>query len=92
MIAPSKFYLRIQKDWKNDAAIAMSDYVDFFTSRIAIAALLAALLWRRYTARRDKFENQTKKGTPGTFPHIFPLLGSLPVSYLWKPRDFVLDG
>lgn len=69
----------------------MFDYVDFLTSRIAIAALLVALLWRRYAARRDEFENQTKSGAPGTFPHIFPLLGSLPVSYLWNPRDFVLD-
>lgn len=73
----------------------MSDYVNFLTSHIAglgaLAVLLIALLWRTYTARRDNFDNQTQKGTPGTFPHVFPLLGSLPVSYLWKPRDFVLD-
>lgn len=71
--------------------MAISDYVDLSTSPIAIAALLIALLWRRYTARRDESENETKKGIPGTFPYVFPLLGSLPVSYLWKPRDFVLD-
>lgn len=71
--------------------MAMYDHVDFTTSHIAIAALLVAFLWRRYAARHDEFENQTKKGHPGTFSYVFPLLGSLPISYLWKPRDFVLD-
>lgn len=69
----------------------MSGYVDLLTLHIAIAALLIAILWRQYTTRCDNFENQITKGTPETFPYVFPLLGSLPVSYLWKPRDFVLD-
>jgi hypothetical protein len=61
----------------------------------ALALLLIAALWHRYATKRRHFlayENLNEgKGAPLTFPYIFPLLGSLPVSYLWNPRAFVLD-
>ncbi|KAI2463060.1 cytochrome P450 [Annulohypoxylon bovei var. microspora] len=61
----------------------------------AAALLLIAALWFRYAARRDKFmvyeKRDDAKGAPSTFPYIFPLLGSLPVAYLWNPRAFVLN-
>lgn len=57
--------------------------------------LLVTLLWLRYTTMRDTFDTHNKrgetKGAPSTFPYVFPLLGSLPLMYLWKPRDFVLN-
>ncbi|KAF2653089.1 Pfs, NACHT and ankyrin domain protein, partial [Lophiostoma macrostomum CBS 122681] len=28
---------------------------------------------------------------PPTYPYIFPLLGSLPLAYLWDPKSFVLN-
>lgn len=62
----------------------------------ALSLLLAAGLWRQYTARRDGFLVLNKRDTTGqrvppTFPYFFPLLGTLPITYLWKPRAFVLD-
>lgn len=61
----------------------------------ALSILLIAVLWRRYTTKRDGFVAQDKrddaKGPPWTFPYVFPLLGSLPIAYLWDPRAFVLD-
>lgn len=60
-----------------------------------LCLLLTAALWSRYTARRDNFLSQEKhenaKGVPSMFPYIFPLLGSLPITYLWKPKAFVLN-
>lgn len=61
-----------------------------------LALLLITILWRRYATRRDRYAGHDKNGAskglvPSTFPYAFPLLGSLPVSYLWKPRAFVLD-
>lgn len=72
---------------------------DIFSSRVAnlgaLSLLLVVALWRRYTARRDDFiarnKRENSKGTPSTFPYVFPLVGSLPIKYLWKPRAFVLD-
>ncbi|KAK7753016.1 hypothetical protein SLS62_004965 [Diatrype stigma] len=59
----------------------------------ALSLLLIAVLWRRYTAQRDSFAAYKKHGNaqcaPLTFPYFFPLLGSLPITYLWKPRAFV---
>lgn len=61
----------------------------------ALSLLLVAALWRRYTAKRDRFvvhdKREDSRGTPSTFPHVFPLLGTLPIAYLWRPRSFVLD-
>jgi hypothetical protein len=61
----------------------------------AFALLLIAALWHRYAAKLRHFQAYEKlnegKGAPLTFPYVFPLLGSLPVSYLWNPRAFVLD-
>lgn len=62
---------------------------------VALALCLVVALWRRYTARRDSFIGRDKvknaKGAPSTFPYVFPLVGSLPISYLWGPKDFVLN-
>ncbi|KAI1179675.1 cytochrome P450 [Nemania sp. FL0916] len=61
----------------------------------AFSLLLIAGLWRWYTARRDKFLRYQKRddiqATPLTFPYFIPLLGSLPITYLWKPKAFVLS-
>jgi hypothetical protein len=61
----------------------------------AILLLLFAVLWLRYIASRDSFKAHRKRDNvqapPLTFPYIFPLLGSLPITYLLRPRDFVLD-
>ncbi|KAI1740537.1 cytochrome P450 [Xylaria scruposa] len=61
----------------------------------ALGILLIAAFWRWYSASRDEFLARQKhgnaRGAPPTFPYIFPLLGSMPISYLWKPRAFVLN-
>ncbi|KUI58399.1 Cholesterol 7-alpha-monooxygenase [Cytospora mali] len=60
-----------------------------------LSLLVIAALWLRYTARHDSLAAHVKlgdtTGVPSTFPYIFPLLGSLPVTYLWDPRAFVLN-
>ncbi|KAI1440154.1 cytochrome P450 [Annulohypoxylon stygium] len=43
----------------------------------------------RQAAERKKRDDA--KGAPSTFPYIFPLLGSLPLAYLWDPKAFVLN-
>ncbi|KAK7740481.1 hypothetical protein SLS53_005324 [Cytospora paraplurivora] len=62
---------------------------------VGLALFIVVALRRRYTATSDSFierdKNENAKGAPSTFPHVFPLLGSLPISYLWGPRDFVLN-
>ncbi|KAI1370593.1 cytochrome P450 [Hypoxylon crocopeplum] len=62
---------------------------------VALSLLLISALWLRYTARRDSFIAYEKrvngKDAPLTFPHVFPILGSLPITYLWNPRGFVLN-
>ncbi|KAI8622926.1 cytochrome P450 [Xylariaceae sp. FL1651] len=62
---------------------------------MALSLLLIAVLWRWYTIRRDNFiacqKRDAAQSIPLNFPYIFPLLGSLPVTYMWKPRDFVLS-
>lgn len=59
------------------------------------ATLIAIILWRRYAIRRDSYagqnESNTANGIPPTFPYLFPFLGTLPIAYLWKPRDLVLS-
>lgn len=61
----------------------------------APSLLLMAALWLWYITRRGTFVTHNKSGdangVPSTFPCIFPLLGSLPIIYLWKPRAFVSD-
>lgn len=63
--------------------------------RALTVMLLVIVLWRRYAVWCQIYEGQSKRstanGAPPTFPYFFPLLGSLPVSYLWKPRAFVLS-
>ncbi|KAI1210070.1 cytochrome P450 [Annulohypoxylon truncatum] len=73
-----------------------SDLVSLHAADLGAAALLLiAAFWLRYTARRNRFTVDEKrddaKGAPPTFPYVFPLLGSLPVAYLWNPRAFVLN-
>lgn len=61
----------------------------------ALSLVLFAALWLWRLTRRGAFATHNKsggvKGVPSTFPYIFPLLGNLPIIYLWKPRDFVSD-
>lgn len=62
----------------------------------ALSVLLIAALWVRLATGRGTFVTHNNKrgdakGVPSTFPCIFPLLGSLPIIYLWKPREFVSD-
>lgn len=73
-----------------------ADLIPWPTANLgALFLLLSTLLWFRYTTRRDDFDAHDKrgdaKGVPRAFPYVFPLLGSLPLRYLWKPRDFVLN-
>ncbi|KAH6646126.1 cytochrome P450 [Truncatella angustata] len=61
----------------------------------ALSLFLIAVLWYRYTAARNKFSSYEKRDNansyPLTFPYVFPVLGTLPISYLWRPRAFVLN-
>ncbi|KAI0022957.1 cytochrome P450 [Xylariomycetidae sp. FL0641] len=61
----------------------------------ALFLFLFAALWLRYAARHRSYtacnERTDGQGAPLTFPYFFPLLGSLPIAYLWKPRAVVLD-
>ncbi|CAG8951630.1 hypothetical protein HYFRA_00005430 [Hymenoscyphus fraxineus] len=65
----------------------------------AVLLFLVAVLWLRYVlGNKARFVAQCKnhdKGkiveAPLTFPYIVPLLGSVPISYLWNPRGFVLN-
>ncbi|OTA83033.1 hypothetical protein M434DRAFT_36900 [Hypoxylon sp. CO27-5] len=61
----------------------------------AFSLIVIAALCRWYATRYDSSKGREKpgnaKGTPATFPYIFPLLGSLPIAYLWNPRAFVLN-
>ncbi len=60
-----------------------------------LSLLLIAALWLRYAAVLDSFmvykKRENAKGVPLVFPYVFPFLGSLPITYLWRPRDFVLS-
>ncbi|KAK6953162.1 hypothetical protein Daesc_005462 [Daldinia eschscholtzii] len=62
---------------------------------LALSLLVIAALWRRYSAKRASFiayeQRDDIKGIPPTFPYVFPLLGSVPISYLRSPKDFVLN-
>ncbi|KAI0882867.1 cytochrome P450 [Annulohypoxylon maeteangense] len=72
------------------------DLVSPRTANLGVAFLfLITVLWLRYAAQRDRFavlgKRDDAKGAPSTFPYVFPLLGSLPLAYLWDPRAFVLN-
>ncbi|KAI0850264.1 cytochrome P450 [Daldinia vernicosa] len=62
---------------------------------LAVCLLLITVLWRRYAAKHASLVAYEKrddvKGIPSTFPYVFPLLGNLPIMYLWNPKDFVLN-
>lgn len=94
-IAPRNAYDRSQTgDYSFEAMFG--DLISWPKANLgAFSLLLLAVLWLRYITRRDSFDKYNKrgdaKGVPQTFPYVFPLLGSLPFTYLWKPRDFVLD-
>ncbi|CAG8975898.1 hypothetical protein HYALB_00006515 [Hymenoscyphus albidus] len=65
----------------------------------AVLLFLVAVLWLRYVlGNKPRFVAQCKnhdKGkiveAPLTFPYIVPLLGSVPISYLWNPKGYVLN-
>ena len=65
------------------------------TNLAVLLLFLLVVLWRHYTLKYNAFAACQKvdntRGAPLTFPYVFPLLGSLPIAYLWKPRDFVLN-
>ncbi|KAI1368064.1 cytochrome P450 [Xylaria arbuscula] len=60
-----------------------------------LALLLFGALWLWHARKcheplaNDKFAHA--KGTPPTFPYVFPFLGSLPIAYLFNPRAYVLN-
>ncbi|KAI1139121.1 cytochrome P450 [Hypoxylon sp. FL0543] len=72
-----------------------SDTLPLNGTNLGLCLLLIAALWHWYTASRDRFITYKKrdnaKGVPLTFPYVFPLLGCLPIAYLWNPRAFVLN-
>jgi hypothetical protein len=61
----------------------------------ACLLLVSAALCLRYTFKYARFQDYRKsehaKAAPLTFPYFIPLLGSLPLQYLWRPKDFVLN-
>ncbi|KAJ4423350.1 hypothetical protein N0V82_001953 [Gnomoniopsis sp. IMI 355080] len=62
----------------------------------SLALLLLAIFWYNYTTKRDEFAAHSRhdgagQRTPPTFPYFFPLLGTLPMAYLWNPKSFLLD-
>jgi len=67
---------------------------------IALALIVCAALWYRYTCARDKYlsggddDRKTRHvagRAPPRFPYLFPLVGSIPLGYLPNPKDFVLN-
>ena len=56
---------------------------------ILVAAWQSQLI-RRVRSPNDYPRRRTGK-VPPTFPYRLPLLGSLPIYYLWNPMRFVLD-
>ncbi|KAI0532633.1 cytochrome P450 [Xylaria digitata] len=60
-----------------------------------LSLLLFGALWLWYAARRHGPVADNKlvdgKGVPPTFPYVFPFIGSLPIAYLFNPREFLLD-
>lgn len=63
------------------------------TRLVSLSLLLIATLWFPYSAKHNRFWTYRKpdnaKAVPPTFPYFLPLLGCLPVKYLWSPREFV---
>ncbi|KAI0402150.1 cytochrome P450 [Xylaria palmicola] len=62
---------------------------------VDLGALCLLLILGWHIAKRDILGAHQQRSrplsNPSTFPSVFPLLGSLPIAYLWKPRDFVLS-
>jgi len=74
---------------------------------LTLPFFLVTALWLRYPAKHDGFvelqsqkrlsdgdaaaATKNKAEAPLTFPHVFPLLGSLPLAYLRAPYEFVMD-
>ncbi|KAI1342556.1 cytochrome P450 [Xylariaceae sp. FL0016] len=60
-----------------------------------LSLVVITICWHRYLSARAQFtkvQNPSDVGSvPPTFPHVFPLLGSLPLDYLWSPKEFVLN-
>lgn len=61
---------------------------------LLLLLLLLGLACFRYSANSDRFQTYEKpdgtKATPLSFPYFSPL-GSLPITYLLQPRQFVLN-
>ncbi|KAJ2990999.1 hypothetical protein NUW58_g2689 [Xylaria curta] len=59
------------------------------------ALFLFGALWLWYAAKRRGSiahkQPANTEGTPLTFPYVFPFLGSLPITYLYNPKTFVLN-
>ncbi|KAK3984617.1 cytochrome P450 [Cladorrhinum sp. PSN332] len=69
---------------------------------MSLFVLLLAALWFRYRTTFHNFATQIPpkrhssrggdgQNIPPTFPYFFPILGTLPLAYLWRPRDLVLS-
>ncbi|KAH8723973.1 cytochrome P450 [Phaeosphaeriaceae sp. PMI808] len=64
-------------------------------SYTAISILATIILSFRYIAARNAFARPNKRDDterrPPTEPYFFPLIGSLPLGYIFRPYAFVLD-
>ncbi|CAI6338089.1 unnamed protein product [Periconia digitata] len=89
-MAPSLFHLDVREVAR---AVAMS--LPDLQSLALILVFLITVFWLRFRHKHRTFLAHSKRDgikiIPPTFPYAFPLLGSLPVAYLWKPKAVVLD-
>ena len=89
-------FFRLDINIEDSLGAMILDYVALHAGNLGAAALLLTVtLWLRYATQFGKLmtceKRDTAKCNPPTFPYIFPLLGSLPVAYLWNPKAFVLN-
>ncbi|KAJ8126907.1 hypothetical protein O1611_g6730 [Lasiodiplodia mahajangana] len=70
---------------------------DEVSSGALVLLLIISALWLWHAAKRQgpgPVANDKRihaKGSPPTFPHVFPFLGSLPIAYLFNPKAYVLN-
>lgn len=61
----------------------------------ALVIFIIALLVLRYNASRNRYNAAKRrdiaKAKPPTVPYVVPLLGTVPLGYIWDPIKFVLD-
>ncbi|KAI1878967.1 hypothetical protein JX265_003144 [Neoarthrinium moseri] len=85
-----------QNYWITDGKLNEIMIIDLLvTNPGTFCFLLVVVLWLRYAAALNNFKAYEKQrgaqGIPLAFPYVFPLLGNLPLPYLWRPKAFILN-